>query len=102
MRKIKVLSDRFVEVMTSHEMIKAFGENVAYVMRNGNLYVSEESILDEVRKFEEHLSLEEIAEDVYRKVRLAEANRRYKTSRTLWDEVNRAKCPLKLLGEFTE
>jgi hypothetical protein len=75
MRKIKVLRDKFVLVMTPREMIKRFGENIDYEMKNGNLYVKEERILDEARKFEEHLSLEEVAEDVYRAARLALANR---------------------------
>lgn len=86
--RITALGDKKVEVITPNQMIKTFGVNVAYVMKNEKLYVNKEAFEEEVRKFEKYMTPKEIAEDMYRETRLI-GNKKFQP--TQFDKVNRAK-----------
>lgn len=100
--KLRVLRNKTVEVITSKEMSQRFGKNLTCAKKGETLYVSMKAFMEEKLKFGDYLSDEEIAEDFYRETRMTETEKHYHIRYTMWDKINKARCPSKLFIEFNE
>jgi len=85
--KLKILGKRrYVRIISSVEMLEKFGEVPACKQKDGVLYINEDVSNENVKKFGKHLTLGEIVEDIYTRIRRDEIKRYEKL--TYWDVIS--------------